>query len=94
MIENSILIFFMFSTPIHPFFLGTPAHSVWMPRFPLKGGGMCRREGGRTVPAIVVTHRFGSVSLSRYFELGVFGVGVLLALASAVLAAAVAALVY
>jgi len=50
------------------------------------------------VPAIVVTHRFGS-SLSLkvllgYFELGVFGVGVLLALASAVLAAAVAALVY
>ena len=54
---------------------------------------MCRREG-RTVPAIVVTYRFGSVSLSRYFELGVFGVGVLLALASAVLAAAVPALVY
>ena len=32
--------------------------------------------------------------LLGYFELGVFGVGVLLALASAVLAAAVAALVY
>ena len=60
----------------------------------MRGGGMCRREGGRTVPAIVVTHRFGSVSLSGYFELGVFGVGVLLALASAVLAAAVATLVY
>jgi len=64
----------------------------------MRGGGMCRRAGGRTVPAIVVTHRFGS-SLSLkvllgYFELGVFGVGVLLALASAVLAAAVAALVY
>ena len=43
---------------------------------------------------VVVTHRFGSGSLARYFELGVFGVGVLLALASAVLAAAVAALVY
>ena len=58
----------------------------------MRGGGMCNKTGGRENCAIVVTHR--SVSLSRYFELGVFGVGVLLALASAVLAAAVAALVY